>query len=182
MLLQIAICVIAADFITGLVHWWEDAYGKPSWPIIGKHVIEPNLIHHKDPTAMTRGTFFDRNWQPLTAALIASGVARLVLGYLDWRVTLTFALAGLGNEVHCWQHLPLRQVPKPARLLQEIGILQSRVQHAHHHRHPYAKNYCTLTNFTNAVLERVAFWRWLEAAIAGIGITPNRLSAERRGL
>ncbi len=26
---------LAADLATGAVHWWEDRYGDPAWPVIG---------------------------------------------------------------------------------------------------------------------------------------------------
>lgn len=35
-----------ADFVTGVFHWWEDRYGNPAWPVIGKLVVEPNILHH----------------------------------------------------------------------------------------------------------------------------------------
>ena len=48
-LLTIVACIFAADLITGLVHWWEDTYGDPDWPVIGEHVVRPNIEHHEFP-------------------------------------------------------------------------------------------------------------------------------------
>lgn len=41
--------ILSADFLSGFIHWWEDAYGNPNWKILGKHIIEPNLNHHTNP-------------------------------------------------------------------------------------------------------------------------------------
>lgn len=39
----IILCVLVADFLTGLVHWWEDAYADPRWPWPwGLLVAQPN--------------------------------------------------------------------------------------------------------------------------------------------
>ena len=31
------------DFLTGVVHWWMDRYGKEDMPIVGKAIIEINM-------------------------------------------------------------------------------------------------------------------------------------------
>ncbi len=61
------LAIAAADFITGLVHWWEDAYGNPNWKIFGKTVIQPNLRHHKQPREFIRGP---RDLQVMVARLL----------------------------------------------------------------------------------------------------------------
>jgi ubiquitin-conjugating enzyme E2 variant len=174
---QIVACVLAADFLTGLVHWWEDTYGLPTWPVLGQLVIEPNLEHHRKPGLMgSMNTFFDRWWQ---SAVLAGGVCLLawLAGVLTWHLVTIGCLASLGNEVHAWSHRGGQGWL--VKLLQDAAIVQSPAQHARHHRPPFDRYYCTLTNLTNAVLERIEFWRGLEAAIGIAGIRPKRMTAER---
>src|SRR3982074_3292484 len=32
---------VAADFVSGFVHWAADSWGAPEWPIIGQALIRP---------------------------------------------------------------------------------------------------------------------------------------------
>ena len=56
-LVQIVATVFAAEFVAGVVHWFEDAYVRESTPLIGKFVGRPNTVHHHYPRYMTR-----HNW------------------------------------------------------------------------------------------------------------------------
>ena len=47
--MKLFLLIIVTDFLTGTVHWWEDAYGNPSWKFLGKSVVIPNLEHHQCP-------------------------------------------------------------------------------------------------------------------------------------
>lgn len=180
MLWQILACVLAADVITGLVHWWEGTYGDPDWPLLGREVIRPNLVHHEKPTLfVTMGDAWTRNYQLIGLACGATLVATLA-GYSTWQLLLTVWLAAAGNEVHAWAHVRPRS--RLARWLQETALVQTPHQHAKHHRAPYDSNYCTLTNVANPVLEALRFWRRLEAVIAfTTGIKPLRGTAKRGG-
>lgn len=53
-LLYISSAYFVAELLTGIIHWLEDRYGNPDWPIIGPHVIAPNVYHHKSPFAFCR--------------------------------------------------------------------------------------------------------------------------------
>ena len=168
-LLTILACIFVGDLITGLVHWWEDTYGDPDWPVIGEHIVKPNIEHHEKPGLIgSMSTIISRNVQSLGSAILVAGLVLWVAFCFGtppwecWPVFLTVFLAGLGNEVHTWNHRADRDNNVFVRFLQDSGLIQSRVQHGKHHRKPYDKYYCTLTNFTNAVLERIHFWRTLE--------------------
>lgn len=177
----ILICILVADFITGLIHWLEDSYGLPTWPLIGKEVIEPNIDHHRRPGFIgSMSTIISRNYQTVVPALIAMAAVLYALGESAWPIALTLVLASLGNEVHTWNHR--HDNNRFVRFLQDSGLIQSRFQHGKHHKPPYESYYCTLTNFTNAVLESVRFWRGLEWLILKLtGISHRRCSAERMG-
>ena len=56
------LCLWAADFLTGIVHWAEDTYCKSRYPIISALIFEPNKLHHQDPNLIVRtGNFLSRN-------------------------------------------------------------------------------------------------------------------------
>ena len=47
-LIHVIACVLVADFLSGLFHWLEDAYGREHWPITGTLITPPNILHHHD--------------------------------------------------------------------------------------------------------------------------------------
>ena len=178
-LAQVIACVLIADFLTGFFHWFEDTYGLPSWPIIGKAVIEANIEHHRDPSLIGRmGTFISRNTQPVIMGILTLAIFG-IFGIFCWQIILVSFLAAMGNEVHTWNHR--RNNHWIIESLQRSGLIQSRHQHNLHHKPPYDKYYCTLTGITNEILEALKFWRRLEWAISLVGIQPKRQSPERGG-
>lgn len=177
-MLDILACILIADFITGLIHWIEDTYGVPTWPLLGEAVIEPNILHHSHPIAFTMGSVLYRNYQ-----VFALGAAAVIVcyaaGWLTWQVCLTITLASMGNEIHAWAHKRPRW--RVLRLLQDMKLVVSPEQHAKHHRPPYNTNFCTITNWLNPLLDAVRFWWCLESGLAVVGVTPARMTEARRG-
>lgn len=155
---------LLADFITGLVHWWEDAYAQADWPVIGPLVAEPNLLHHRDPRAMTRLPWWRNVDVPvIVGALVLGGLT--AIHALTWPLTLAILLAAFTNLVHRWAHQSAAENGRLITWMQETGLIQSRAQHALHHRWPRKSHYCPLTNALNPVLEHLDFWRRLERVI-----------------
>lgn len=178
--LWVLVCVVVADFATGFFHWFEDTWVTPKTPLIGKSIGEPNVEHHRQPNLMgMMGTWITRNLISVILCLVAVFIFWLC-NILCWQLVLVAMLASLGNEVHQWNHMAK---PKNAvtAFLQDSAIIQTRQQHALHHKKPYDRYYCTLTNFTNAVLERIRFWRGLEKLCVAVGFKMKRLSQEREG-
>jgi uncharacterized iron-regulated membrane protein len=177
-LLTIIACVLVADFISGLIHWWEDTYGLPTWPVIGRLVIEPNIDHHLNPGLMgTMAGFADRNYQPVLAALAVTGLAWLA-GWFSWPLAAIAVMASLGNESHYWSH---RGGNGPiVRFLHDACLVITPQQHAKHHKPPYDKYFCTITNLVNPVLERICFWKLLESLLLRAGLAPKRMTEPRK--
>jgi hypothetical protein len=48
MLLKLLVIILLADFISGFVHWLEDAYARPEMPWVGG-IARENLLHHDKP-------------------------------------------------------------------------------------------------------------------------------------
>jgi ubiquitin-conjugating enzyme E2 variant len=176
--IEILACVLVADFITGLIHWFEDTYAIPFWQPVDDLIVHPNILHHADPLHFTMGSVLYRNYHTFALA----GLVMLIawpLGYLTWQFALIAVLASMGNEIHAWSHK--RPSNTLIRLLQDMKLLISPEQHAKHHRKPYDKCYCTITNWVNPILDGIQFWRALEFCIGLIGIKTKRLSPERSG-
>ena len=178
MAVQVLVCVLVADFISGVGHWFEDTYGLPTWPLIGKSVIEPNIEHHRNPNWMvTMGSVIGRNYQLMGVASIVCCVA-CVAGVLSWQASLTAFLVGMSNEVHAWHHGAGRH--PFVQLLRDMAIVQTPQHHAKHHQPPYDGRFCVLTNLVNPVLDRLRFWRVIEWLIGWLaGVHPKRMTAER---
>jgi ubiquitin-conjugating enzyme E2 variant len=174
---EIALALLAgwllADFLSGLLHWLEDRVLWQSMPILGKHVVVPNRLHHLDPVAFTRTGMWERNsttWIP--AAILAAiwfwlaGFSFVWLGALAGGVTVT--------EIHARNHSPDCRRPLWFFALQAIGIVQSRGEHSRHHRGEMNSNYCVLTDWLNPVLDRLGVWSTLERGLSAIGIDRSR--------
>ncbi len=163
-MLQATGCLLLADFLSGLAHWAEDAYGEATWPVVGPHIIAPNLLHHRDPRAMTRQSWLRNIDIPFvlgTLVLLAVGLS----GHLTWRWVLTVSLLVMTNLVHRWAHQTPAENGRLLTRLQATGLIQSRAAHAAHHRMPRTSHYCALTNFVNPVVERLGLWTKLERLI-----------------
>jgi hypothetical protein len=163
--------LLVADFLSGLAHWFEDRYGNPAWPVLGPHVIEPNIRHHVDQMAFTGGSYWHRNWTSIVPAGIVAAVS-LAAG--QHFLALIFVLVSQANEIHSWAH---QRCSRPIRGIQLLGVCCSPEQHARHHRRPFAANFCTMTDFLNPLLEAARFWPGLEALVhrtTGIAPRPDR--------
>ena len=149
---------LIADFIGGLVHWWEDRVGWPTNHWVDKHILEPNRLHHEDPVAFTRSPFWLRNW---TAFLTVAVITAVWIAIFGVSVVVLFAFIGgiLTNEVHYHQHKPAKGWIK---VLQETGVIQGRAHHNKHHTPPFNSHYCVLTGWLNPILEKLGFWTLLE--------------------
>jgi ubiquitin-conjugating enzyme E2 variant len=164
-LLKIVRTVLAAEFVAGAVHWFEDAYVREDTPIIGKWVGRPNTIHHHFPRYMTRHNW----WQSSADLALASGAMLLVAwacGFLNWQVWLFALLAANANEFHKWEHRTRKENGRVISFLQDIRLLQTSKHHALHHTDPKNSHYCTITNFVNPVLDTIRFWDGLEWVLA----------------
>lgn len=168
-MIYILCCILTADFLAGVFHWWEDRYGNPDWPIIGKYIIQPNIRHHQDPMSFCEGNYWTRNWTTLIPSLSVSSICYFY-GQFFW--CYVFLLASQSNEIHCWEHMKTNKLIK---FLQKYYILQNKKTHALHHKRPYDTNYCVMTMIVNPILNKISFWYYLEKLIfLTLGIAPRK--------
>ncbi len=173
---------LMADFITGMIHWWEDAYGNPTWRILGKYVIQPNLEHHKNPRRLIKGSYWNRVDTSVYLAFMI-GFVSYFCGVLSWGMIVFLVFSSQANEVHAASHRTDKENGKILVFLQSIGLLQKRKTHGWHHKAPYDTNFCVMTEFLNPVLNKIDFWAKMEWSILKIfKIKVLRGSAIRGGI
>lgn len=162
--LDIVLVILAVDFASGLLHWLEDSYGHPHWPIAGEWVTTPNIRHHHTPSAFT-----ENSWRRSAAVLLVIGAVFIgvvwLVGMLTWQLLLFVAIGVNANEIHKWNHLPKSKRSELVVALQDLRLLQTPRHHGRHHAGSRDTHYCVITNMVNPVLEAVRFWRRLEKAI-----------------
>lgn len=159
-----ATAVLAADFVSGAVHWAEDAYARADTPIIGKLIANANIEHHAKPRAFVTRGWLESSWDLLLigGAVIA---AAWWLDLLSWPVWLFVLCAVNANQVHKWAHSNPRENGVIVTFLQKVKLLQTQRHHGKHHSGMKDSHYCALTNVLNPVLDELGFWRGLERGI-----------------
>jgi hypothetical protein len=170
MILETIAAVLVADFLSGFFHWLEDAYGHEDWPITGRLVTRPNILHHHDGRYFTRHTWFQSSWDLLCLGLVVLVVAWL-FGLLTWKVWLVVILGTNANQIHKWAHRTPQENGRLISLLQRVRLVQTPRHHARHHADPKNSHYCVLTNFLNPVVDGVRLWEgleWLNTALFGV--------------
>jgi ubiquitin-conjugating enzyme E2 variant len=172
--------VLLADFVAGIVHWLEDAYGDEHTPIVGPLLIKPNIVHHHYPRHFTKLSWWQSSWDLvlLCAAVLAAAWA---FDLLCWQLVLFLVVAANANQVHKWSHRTAAENGPVVTFLQRIRILQTPRQHALHHTDPKNTFYCPITNLVNPVLERIRFWPRLEAVIERLTGLRHREDSSNRG-
>ena len=176
---------LIADFISGLVHWAGDTLGDESTPILGKNFVTPFRYHHVDPKDITRHDFIETNGNNCIVVLAPLAAAYLLLpdetGFGFFMAAL-MGFVGLfivaTNQFHKWAHEDAP--PRLAAALQRCGLILSTAHHVIHHTQPHDKHYCITVGWMNPVLNRIKFFRAVEAVIASV--RPDWLHLEERRL
>ncbi|MGZ6142946.1 MAG: fatty acid desaturase family protein [Myxococcales bacterium] len=166
---------VAADFVSGFVHWAADTWGTPTLPLIGKALIRPFREHHVDEKEITRHDFVETNGNNCFISIApAVGAALLPPGWFfvsAMTFALCFAIFGT-NQFHKWSHMD--EPPAAVRLLQRANLILPPDHHAVHHSAPYAKYYCITVGWLNEPLHRLRFFPALERIVsATTGLVPR---------
>ena len=184
----VVMAYLAADFLSGFVHFLADNFGSYETPILGPNFIEPFREHHIDSKGIVGHDFVDANGNNSLASLpFMLGVWVLVpletayYGYLFGIFFLILLLAAfLTNQFHKWAHM---EVP-PAFVgwLQARGVILSGEHHDIHHESPYDTYYCITAGFWNPLLDRIRFFERAERLIRrSVPGTDPELRSEREG-
>ena len=159
---------LAADLMSGFVHFLGDSFGSIDTPFLGTTFLLPFRSHHEKPEGICEHDFVETNGNNAFATLFGvvptlcfvsvkeGGLASaLGLFVLVFSVLLLFT-----NQIHKWAH-----VASPPRLivaLQRAGVLLSPARHVSHHTPPYARGFCVTSGIGNLLLDPIGFFPWLE--------------------
>jgi plasmanylethanolamine desaturase len=169
---------LAADFVSGLVHWTADTWFSETMPVLGRRFLRPFRVHHLNPDDFLGRDFIDCNGDVamLTSPVLLAALLMPVTTDAGAAVSLalaTFAAITLPtNQVHQWAHTP--NPPAPIRWLQRRGIILSGEDHARHHQEPYVANYCIATGWCNRWLSAMNFFSACERLVTQFfGLEPR---------
>jgi plasmanylethanolamine desaturase len=164
--------VLVADLLSGIVHFACDRFFSERTPLIGSAFIAPFREHHRDPAAIARHGFRERNGNSCIAILPLLCAAHLCCDAAPGRpleslqqvftLALTAAL-GLTNEVHALAHRA--HAPQLVRRLQRAGVILSPALHARHHQGGHTRAYCITTGWCNPLLDAAATFPRAEALL-----------------
>lgn len=157
---------LAADLLSGLLHWALDTFGSARTPFVGRAFIRPFREHHADPQAMTQHDFVETHGASCFAALPFLAAA-CVLPLDSWAWSLVQALlvfVGLGalitNQCHKWAHMDEVATPKLVRWAQKRGLVLPPEHHWLHHSEPFNSHFCMSCGWFNRPLDAVLrAWR-----------------------
>ncbi len=184
----LVVAYLAADFLSGFVHFLADNFGSYDTPILGPNFIQPFREHHVDPKGIVGHDFVDANGNNSLATLpfmlfvwIAVPLETWYYGYLFGTFFLFLCLAAfLTNQFHKWAHM--ENPPAFVGWLQARGIILSQEHHDIHHESPYDTYYCITAGFWNPLLDRIRFYERTERLIRRfVPGTHPMLRSEREG-
>jgi plasmanylethanolamine desaturase len=170
-ILKILLIIFGADFLTGVFHFWMDVYGRADMPFLGKHVVEVNMIHHKNPRKMTSNSYFGLTWTSWVTALLMLVLSVWFWGF-HWEVVAMLIYGSNANLIHKWTHQTDKENGRLVSFFQATGIIQSKRHHGWHHKAPFDTNYCILTDWLNPILHKLKFWEFVVWSFKKVGIEP----------
>ncbi len=180
-LAAILIGYVAADFLSGFVHWMGDTWCSPELRLLGPSMIRPFREHHVDQMAITRHDFIETNGAnclislPIAAATlfipvgVGESVGLFAATFLGALILWVFAT----NQFHKWAHLA---APAPfIAALQRLHLILPPEHHAVHHTAPFGRYYCITVGWLNWPLTKIRFFPMLEQVITAMtGALPRR--------
>lgn len=170
---------VAADAMSGAVHWFCDTWGSVSWPIIGQSVLRTFREHHFDQKAITRHDFVETNGSNASFGMLPM----LAMSLLPTRESV-WAWAALlcgcsmsffvlmTSQIHKWAHSD--KPPTVIGWLQRHNVILSGEHHEAHHTPPFTHHYCITAGWLNPVAERFHVFPRLERLITLMtGVEPR---------
>ncbi len=182
LLLAIPLGIVASDFVSGIVHWFADTYFTEDTPIIGRSLVKPFRLHHIYPRDICTHNLVEVAGNVCILAVPVLGLCLYLLWQLPDSRWLAFKAAFVSvvaittvatNQFHKWAH---QENPSPlARWLQRTRLVLNPSHHQRHHTAPFNLHYCITNGWLNPFLNRIKFFRRIEAFLGWFGIKPTNL-------
>lgn len=155
---------LAADFVSGFVHFLGDNFGSEETPVLGKGFVKPFRDHHVDPKKMTRYDWIGTNGNNSIVSLLVlipfyylTSIETSYSSYLwAYFVVLLLVFVLLTNQFHKWAHM--ENLPKWVKFSQRLGLFLSPKHHEVHHKSPFDTYYCITSGWLNPLLRRIRFF------------------------
>ncbi len=162
--------MVAADVVSGLVHWLANTWGTVEIPILGPTLIKNFREHHSDPKALARKGLVETNGDNcmiLLPAQIGAFFIPVASGHPAWVFFYVFVLSFtfwimLTNQIHKWAHVDEDKLSWPVKLLQRTRVILSIPEHQIHHTVPFESHYCITNGWLNHLFAKIGFFRKLE--------------------
>ncbi len=176
-LLAIPLSLVLGDLVSGLVHWTADTYFSEETPIIGPSLVKPFRLHHVYPRDICTHDLVTTVGNVCIIAVPVLAVCISLLWFYEdssWLAFIILCIAlmslvtVLTNQFHKWAHQesPSRFV----RLLQRTRLVLGPAHHQLHHTKPFNIHYCITNGWLNPLLNKIHFFRNLEATLRFLGI------------
>jgi plasmanylethanolamine desaturase len=185
--LAVPLGIVGGDFISGLVHWAADTYGSEDMRVIGPSLVKPFRLHHVYPRDICTHGLVETTGNVCILAVPALSVCLYLMWLKPDSVWLAFSVVSFAlmvaatvatNQFHKWAH---QEDPSSfARWLQRKRLVLEPQHHKRHHTQPFDVNYCITNGWLNPVLNKLKFFRRLEAALGFCGIETAKTKDERR--
>ena len=177
--------VLAADLVSGLVHWICDRFFSEETPLIGRILIHPFREHHADPLAITRHGLFELCGNsalavlpPVLGIVLAGAPGASAARVAGHGFVIALALAVFAtNQLHKWAHARRRSAP--VRFLQRTGLILSTEVHERHHRGDFSQGYCVTTGWLNPLLDKYRVLPRCEAWLRSLARSASLLGSPR---
>jgi ubiquitin-conjugating enzyme E2 variant len=179
--LAVPLGLVSSDFVTGMLHWIADTYGSENTPVLGPSVVKPFRLHHLYPRDICTHNLVTTLGNSCIIAVPALSLSLYLIWVTpesQWLAVAVVCLSILAvatvltNLFHKWAHQE-----NPAgivRWLQRSRLVLEPAHHERHHTEPFDKHYCITNGWLNPILNKIGFFRKIEAALRLVGIEPAR--------
>jgi len=184
--LAVPLGIVGGDFISGIVHWAADTYGSEDMKVIGPSLVKPFRLHHIYPRDICTHGLVETTGNVCILAVPALSVFLCLMWLKPDSVFLAFSAVSFAlmaaatvatNQFHKWAH---QESPSAfARWLQRKRLVLEPQHHKRHHTQPFDINYCITNGWLNPLLNKLKFFRRLEAAIGLFGIETARAKDQK---
>ena len=177
--LALPLGIIGGDLVSGMVHWFADTYFSEDTPVIGPSLVKPFRLHHQYPRDICTHNLVEVVGNVCILAVPVLGICLYLLwlvpdsSWIAFKVVLIAIVAVTTvatNQFHKWAH---EEDPSAlARWLQRTRLVLEPTHHKQHHTAPFNMHYCITNGWLNPLLNRIKFFRRLEAFLKLFGIKP----------